>query len=148
KKAFGSTKSGIAPFYSDKYSKTGIQIADLYHKEILESRVRQVLEYKNFLFKHYYNKPIIEKSLIIEKLGIWADKIKDMVIDSHSYIKGLMKNGKNLLMEGQLGALKDPDNGIFPWVTSSSPLAGFASVGAGIGANRIDEVVAVTKAYS
>lgn len=148
KKAFGSTKSGIAPFYVDKYNKVGIQVADLFEPKIFTKKVREVLEFKNFLFKNYYNKPVIDPEQIIEKAAIWKEKINDMVIDSHEYIQNMMHKGKEILLEGQLGALKDPDNGIFPWVTSSSPLAGFASVGTGIPCNRINNVIAVTKAYS
>lgn len=148
KKAFGSTKSGIAPFYADKYNKTGIQIADLFEPDVFAGKIRQALEFKNFLFESFYNKPAVDPNQLIEKAAVWKEKIKDMVIDSHKYTQDLLDKGKSILLEGQLGALKDPDNGIFPWVTSSSPLAGFASVGAGIPCNRIDDVIAVTKAYS
>lgn len=147
-KAFGSTKSGIAPFYADKYNKTGIQVADLLDPGTFASKVRDVLEFKNFLFKNYYNKPVFDSEQLIEKAAIWREKIEGLVIDSHEYIIGMMREGKNILLEGQLGALRDPDNGIFPWVTSSSPLAGFAGVGAGIPFNRVTDVIAVTKAYS
>lgn len=148
KNQFGSTKSGIAPFFSDKYAKIGIQVSDLYDEETLKSKLANILEVKNVLLKYLYNKPKIEIDDFLPVLLSDAEKIKPLVCDTTAYLNTAIKNGKNILLEGQLGALRDPDHGIYPYSTSSSTLAGFASVGAGIPPYYIKNVTAVVKAYS
>lgn len=144
---FGSTLSGIAPFYSDKYYKTGIQVNDLYYPEILKEKIYGICQVKNVLFEHLYNsKPLNPESIYDEMLEL-GDKIKGMVCDTTTLLNQA-RNEKNILLEGQLGALKDPDLGIYPFSTSSSPLAGFAAVGAGIPPYEINNIIAVIKAYS
>jgi len=145
---FGSTKSGIAPFYSDKYAKVGIQVWELYHNDKLEEKVKYYCEKLNIILKHLYNKPEVDYKEIYKTLNNYAEQIKCYVADTSTYLHNAIKEGKNILLEGQLGALKDTDHGIYPYVTSSSTLAGFAAVGAGIPPYEIKEIIAITKAYS
>ncbi|MBN2736390.1 MAG: adenylosuccinate synthase [Spirochaetales bacterium] len=145
---FGSTKSGIAPFYADKYLKVGVQIADLYHEKRLVARLEQALELKNVLLSCLYNKPTIEAAKLADDLMALGEKIRPFVCDSLVLVHDALKAGKNILLEGQLGALRDPDYGIYPFSTSSSTLAGFGAVGAGIPPREIKNIIAVTKAYS
>lgn len=145
---YGSTKSGIAPFYSDKYLKIGVQVADLFDEGRLRDRVERSLTVKNLLFAHLYQKPIMSLEQIVPDLMAAGDKIKPYVCDTSTLLHNALKDQKKILVEGQLGALRDPDHGIYPYPTSSSTLAGFASVGAGIPPHAITQVVAVTKAYS
>lgn len=147
-RSFGSTKSGIAPFYSDKYYKNGIQVCDLYTPEILKEKICNICEVKNVLLEHLYNAAPLNPNSIFEDLLSQGDKIRDMVCDTTTLLNKAIKQCKNLLLEGQLGALKDPDLGIYPFTTSSSPLAGFGSVGAGIPPYEIRKIIAVIKAYS
>lgn len=147
--SFGSTKSGIAPFYSDKYAKVGFQISELYgDPEELRARISRVLEIKNVLFKHLYHQPELTVDEVFDKLMEYKELIAPYVIDSFDYLNKAVKEGKNILLEGQLGALKDPDFGIYPMVTSSSTLAGFGAVGAGVPPYEIKDIIAVVKAYS
>ncbi|WP_250277716.1 adenylosuccinate synthase [[Clostridium] colinum] len=145
---FGSTKSGIAPFYADKFSKVGLQVWELYEKDSLKDKLKHMYEKINIQFKYLYNKPEIDYLEIYEKLLKYADMIKENVKDTSTYLRNAIKEGKNILLEGQLGALKDTDHGIYPYVTSSSTLAGYASVGAGIPPHTIKEITVITKAYS
>lgn len=145
---FGSTKQGIAPFYADKYLKLGVQVADLYDLPRLQERIEQALAAKNVLFSHLYQKPTITVDAIIAKIQPDAAAIAPYVCDTLPLLHEGLTAGKQLLLEGQLGALRDPDHGIYPYPTSSSPLAGFASVGAGIPPHQITRIIAVTKAYS
>ena len=145
---YGSTKSGIAPFYSDKYLKIGVQVADLFDEGRLRDRVERSLTAKNLLFEHLYQKPIMSLEQIVPDLMAAGDKIKPYVCDTSTLLYNALKDEKEILVEGQLGALRDPDHGIYPYPTSSSTLAGFASVGSGIPPHAITQVVAVTKAYS
>ena len=145
---YGSTKSGIAPFYSDKYLKIGVQVTDLFDEGRLRDRVERSLTAKNLLFEHLYQKPIMSLEQIVPDLMAAGDKIKPYVCDTSTLLHNALKDQKEILVEGQLGALRDPDHGIYPYPTSSSTLAGFASVGAGIPPHAITQVVAVTKAYS
>lgn len=147
-KKFGSTKSGIAPFFADKYSKVGIQVWELYHKERLKDRLKGMYDKINVQFKYLYNKPEIDYNEVYETLLGYADTIKDNVADTAAILRKAVKEGKNILLEGQLGALKDTDHGIYPYVTSSSTLAGYAAVGAGIPPYAIENVTVITKAYS
>ena len=145
---FGSTKSGIAPFYADKYMKIGVQVSDLYDEERLTNRVSTALEKKNVYLKHLYNKPPLKPGDLIPSLLEAGIKIKPFLADTDALLQQAVREDKSILLEGQLGALRDPDHGIYPYPTSSSTLAGFASVGAGIPPYSIRRIIAVTKAYS
>lgn len=149
KNSFGSTKSGIAPFYSDKYAKMGIQVCDLYYPERLRKRVDLILDYKNRVFNGLYNKfTELNAAVLTDQLIKWGKQIKPYVKNLSIFLNEEIKKKHNILLEGQLGSLKDPDFGIYPMVTSSHTIAGFGCVGAGIGPTKIDNVIAVTKAYS
>ena len=145
---FGSTKAGIAPFYADKYAKIGIQVGDLYDESRLRERLAGALEIKNVLFEHLYGQPPLQVEPLVTELRDQAEAIRPLVCDTTALLHDALRDGKRLLLEGQLGALRDPDHGIYPFSTSSSPLAGFASVGAGVPPHAITEVIAVVKAYS
>jgi len=145
---FGSTKKGIAPFYADKYYKVGVQVADLFDEDRLRARLEASLAVKNVLFEHLYHKPTIQVDDIVPVLMQDGQRVKSLVCDTTALLHEALAKGKRILVEGQLGALRDPDHGIYPYPTSSSPLAGFASVGAGVPPYAITRIVAVTKAYS
>ncbi|WP_053958987.1 adenylosuccinate synthase [Sulfobacillus thermosulfidooxidans] len=145
---FGSTRSGIAPFYADKFLKIGVQVADLFFKDRLRQRIERNLALKNFLLPTAYQLPIQDPLEITEIVSHYADVIAPFVCDTTLLLHDALKNNQGILLEGQLGALRDPDHGIYPFTTSSSPLAGFASVGAGIPPYAIRRIIAVTKAYS
>lgn len=145
---FGSTKSGIAPFYSDKYAKIGLQVSELYDKDLLRARVAHALEIKNVLLEHLYHKPALKVDDLVEELSVQAEIIKPYVTDTTRLFADALKAGKSILLEGQLGSLRDPDHGIYPYSTSSSTIAGYAAIGAGLPPYAITEVLAVTKAYS
>lgn len=147
-KQFGSTKSGIAPFYADKYYKIGIQVCDLYYPEILKEKIYSILEVKNLWLTTLYGAPPVDPDQVYVELIKLGEKIAPLVCDTTGFLQKSLKEGKKVLLEGQLGALKDPDHGIYPYTTSSSPLAGFAAVGAGIPPYEIKEIIAVVKAYS
>ena len=147
-KAFGSTKSGIAPFYSDKYAKIGFQVGELFEKEALKEKIERVLEIKNALIVHLYKKEPLDANALYEEVSKWADIVAPYVCNTQSYLHNAIKSGKKILLEGQLGSMKDPDLGIYPMVTSSSTLAGYGAVGAGIPPYEIKDVVTVVKAYS
>jgi adenylosuccinate synthase len=148
KDQFGSTQKGIAPFYADKYMKLGVQVADLDDRDRLQNRIERSLTVKNILLKNLYRKPVISADELADELFDLARRIWPFVCDTTSVLHQALKKNKRILLEGQLGALRDPDHGIYPFSTSSSPLAGFASVGAGIPPHAINNVIAVTKAYS
>ena len=148
KASFGSTKSGIAPFYSDKYAKIGYQVSELFDDELLKEKVARTCESKNVLLEHLYHKPLIDPDDLLETLHTYRDMIAPYVCDVSSYLWNALKEGKTILLEGQLGTLKDPDHGIYPMVTSSSTLAAYGAIGAGIPAQSIEQVVTVCKAYS
>jgi len=146
--SFGSTKSGIAPFYSDKYSKIGFQVCELYDPERLMERLTAYCEYKSLILQAVYHKDPLDPKAIFDYLMSFADRLKPMVTDTAKYINQAIAQGKTVLMEGQLGALRDVDHGIYPFTTSSSPLAGFSPVGAGISPCAISNVITIVKAYS
>jgi adenylosuccinate synthase len=147
-KQFGSTKSGIAPFYSDKYAKNGIQVCDLFDSARLRERIESILPVKNILLKELYHKPQLDAEELYETLLSYKEMIAPYVADTFRYVYDAVENGKNILLEGQLGSLKDPDFGIYPFTTSSHTLAGFGAVGAGVPARKIEKVTTVVKAYS
>lgn len=147
-KSFGSTKSGIAPFYSDKYAKIGFQVSELFDEELLKEKVVRVAEAKNVLLEHLYHKPLIDTEELLETLHEYRNMVEPYVCDVSSYLDKAIKEGKTILLEGQLGTLKDPDHGIYPMVTSSSTLAAYGAIGAGIPPYEIRQIVTVCKAYS
>ncbi len=148
-KSFGSTKSGIAPFYSDKYAKIGFQVSELFMDEQeLKDKIQRVLTQKNVLIQHLYHAPEVKVDDIYEELMEYRRMIEPYVCDVSSYLNKALKEGKNILLEGQLGTLKDPDHGIYPMVTSSSTLAAYGAIGAGIPPYEIKQIIAVCKAYS
>ncbi len=147
-KAFGSTKSGIAPFYSDKYAKIGFQVSELFDEDTLAEKVERVCEQKNIVLEHMYHKPAIDPKELLETLHEYRDIVEPYVCDVAVYLRQAIKDGKNILLEGQLGTLKDPDFGIYPMVTSSSTLAAYGAIGAGIPPYEITDIVTVVKAYS
>jgi adenylosuccinate synthase len=145
---FGSTKSGIAPFYSDKYAKIGFQVSELYDEQLLKEKLENVLALKNVLLENLYKKPVLQVEELFGQLIEWREAIDPYVADTVSYLSEAVKAGKVILLEGQLGSLKDPDFGIYPFTTSSSTLAGYGAVGAGLPPYEIKDIIAVTKAYS
>ena len=147
-KAFGSTKSGIAPFFSDKYAKIGFQVSELFDEATLKEKIERVLEIKNALLVNLYHKDPIKADELLAEMLEQGKLIKPFVTNTNAYIYDALKEGKNILLEGQLGPMKDPDMGIYPMVTSSSTLAGYGCVGAGIPPYEIKKIVVVTKAYS
>lgn len=148
KKAFGSTKSGIAPFYGDKYLKIGIQVCQIYDEKLLRARLENAIDLKNAMLEKLYHQPPVDLEALVQKVLDWAEAIKPMVCDTTLYLYKALKEGKSVLLEGQLGTLRDPDHGIFPYTTSSSPLAGFGTVGAGVPPTQMTDIICVTKAYS
>ena len=147
-KAFGSTKSGIAPFFSDKYAKIGFQVSELFEEESLKEKINRVLEIKNALLVNLYHKDPIDPDALLAEMLEQGRLIKPFVANTQAYLYDAIKEGKKILLEGQLGTMKDPDMGIYPMVTSSSTLAGYGCVGAGIPPYEIKQIYAVTKAYS
>lgn len=147
-KSFGSTKSGIAPFYSDKYAKIGFQVSELFDEDLLREKAYRVCELKNVLLEHLYHKPLLDPEEIIKELLSCRDMIAPYVCDTSAYLHEAIKEGRNILLEGQLGSLKDPDHGIYPMVTSSSTLAAYGAIGAGIPPYEIKDITTVVKAYS
>jgi len=145
---FGSTQCGIAPFYADKYVKLGVQVADLYHERRLRERIGRSLEMRNVVIEHLYGKPRIAVDPLVTELLEAGRQVRPFVCDTTVLLQEAVSQGRRILLEGQLGALRDPDHGIYPYSTSSSPLAGFAAVGAGLPPFVIQSIAAVTKAYS
>ena len=147
-KSFGSTKSGIAPFYSDKYAKIGFQVSELYDEELLKEKVERVCQQKNVLLEHLYHKPLLNPEELYQELLEYRQMVDPYVCDTSAYLYNANKEGKKILLEGQLGSLKDPDHGIYPMVTSSSTLAAYGALGAGIPPYEIKKITTVVKAYS
>lgn len=148
-KSFGSTKSGIAPFYSDKYAKVGFQVSELFEEEsVLKEKLERVCVQKNVILEHLYHKPVMDVNELYNTLMEYKEMVEPFVCDTHQFLYEALKEGKNILLEGQLGSLKDPDFGIYPMVTSSSTLAGYGAIGAGIPPYEIQNIVVVVKAYS
>ena len=147
-KSFGSTKSGIAPFYSDKYAKTGFQVSELFDEVLLKEKVKRVAEQKNVILEHLYHKPLLRPEELFQELMEYKEKVAPFVCDVSLFLYQALKEGKNILLEGQLGSLKDPDHGIYPMVTSSSTLAAYGAIGAGIPPYEIKQIITVCKAYS
>ena len=146
--AFGSTKSGIAPFYSDKYAKIGIQVADLWHEDRLRNQIKHICDLKNVLLEHLYHKPALDPEALFEELMGYKKILEPYVGNAVTFVHQALKEGKQVLLEGQLGSMKDPNLGICPMTTSSHTLAGFGTVGGAVPPTAIKDVVTVTKAYS
>lgn len=148
-KSFGSTKSGIAPFYSDKYAKIGFQVSELFDtEEELKDKISRVIASKNVLLEHLYKKPLLTVDEVYNTLMEYKTMVEPYVCDVSAFLYEAIKEGKNILLEGQLGSLKDPDHGIYPMVTSSSTLAAYGAIGAGIPPYEIKQIITVVKAYS
>ena len=147
-KSFGSTKSGIAPFYSDKFAKIGIQVSELFDEEVIREKIQRVCDLKNVLLEHLYHQPLLNPDELLETCHQYRDMIAPYVCDVSAYLQDALKEGKTILLEGQLGSLKDPDHGIYPMVTSSSTLAAYGAIGAGIPPYEIKDIITVVKAYS
>ena len=148
-KSFGSTKSGIAPFYSDKYAKIGFQVSELFADEAyLRDKIANVCVQKNILLENLYHKPALDPDKLYEELMEYKEMVAPYVCDVSAYLWDAIRAGKNILLEGQLGSMKDPDHGIYPMVTSSSTLAAYGAIGAGIPPYEIRQIIAVCKAYS
>lgn len=148
-KSFGSTRSGIAPFYSDKYAKIGFQVSELFMEESeLKEKIERVILQKNVILEHLYHAPALQAGEIYEELMGYKKMVEPYVCDVSAYLWTAVQEGKNILLEGQLGTLKDPDHGIYPMVTSSSTLAAYGAIGAGIPPYEIRQIITVCKAYS
>ena len=147
-KSFGSTKSGIAPFYSDKYAKVGVQVSELFDEEALREKIEGICVQKNVILEHLYHKPALNVDELMKTLSEYRDMVAPYVCDVSAYLYEARQQGKRILLEGQLGSLKDPDHGIYPMVTSSSTLAAYGAIGAGIPPYEIGRIVTVVKAYS
>ena len=147
-KSFGSTKSGIAPFYSDKYAKIGFQVNELFDEDRLKEKLVSVCETKNVLLEHLYHKPLLNVDELFAELMEYKKMVAPYVCDVSLYLNNALKEGKEILLEGQLGTLKDPDHGIYPMVTSSSTLAAYGAIGAGVPPYEIQKIIVVSKAYS
>ncbi len=148
-KSFGSTKSGIAPFYSDKYAKIGFQVSELFADETyLRDKIANVCVQKNILLENLYHKPALDPDKLYEELMEYKEMVAPYVCDVSAYLWDAIRAGKNILLEGQLGSMKDPDHGIYPMVTSSSTLAAYGAIGAGIPPYEIRQIISVCKAYS
>ncbi len=148
KNSFGSTKSGIAPCYADRYAKIGFQVNELFNDETLKAKIKNVAEQKNILLKHLYNKPLIDEVELYNEMVAQREMVRPFVYNTSKFLNDAVKENKTILLEGQLGALRDIDLGIYPMVTSSSTLAGFGASGAGVPPYEIKQIYAVAKAYS
>lgn len=148
KNSFGSTKSGIAPFYSDKYAKIGFQVSELFDNNNLKEKAERICESKNVILEHLYNKPALKPEDIMNELMEYKEMVAPYVCDCSKYLWDATQEGKEILLEGQLGSLKDPDHGIYPMVTSSSTLAAYGAIGAGVPPYEIKKIITVCKAYS
>jgi len=147
-KSYGSTKSGIAPFFSDKFAKIGLQVNELFDEDVLTDRLHKVVEIKNAILRELYHQPKLKYEDLLEEMHRQRDLIAPYLADTSKFLREALKEGKTVLLEGQLGTMKDPDHGIYPMVTSSSTLAAYGAVGAGIPPYEIKDIIAVTKAYS
>ena len=146
--SYGSTKSGIAPFYSDKFAKIGFQVSELFDEETLKAKVKKICLMKNVLMEHLYHKPLLKEEDVLAELEEYREALRPYVADTSAFLNQCLKEGKTILLEGQLGTLKDPDHGIYPMVTSSSTLAGYGAIGAGVPPYEIKQIITVCKAYS
>ena len=147
-KKYGSTKQGIAPFYSDKYQKKTILAGELLYPEHLKAHLQDLLEWKNLTLTGVYGAPAVTMEELQQWLDNYCEKIKPFICDTGAFLAQAQKEGKKILFEAQLGALRDLDYGIYPYTTSSNAIAAYAPVGSGLPSVKLDEVVGVVKAYS
>ena len=147
-KKYGSTKQGIAPFYSDKYQKKTVMAGELFYPDKLRDHLKELMDWKNLILTAVYGAEPYTMEMLEKWLEEYCSKIKPFVCDTGTYLREAQKNGKSILFEAQLGALRDLDYGIYPYTSSSTTLASFAGTGAGAPYIRPDEVIGVVKAYS
>ena len=147
-KKYGSTKQGIAPFYSDKYQKKTVLAGELFYPEELRSHLADLMEWKNLTLKEVYGAEPYTMEMIDKWLEEACEKVKPYVCDTGAFLKEAQRAGKSILFEAQLGSLRDLDYGIHPYTTSSNTIAAFAPVGSGLPSAKLDEIVGVVKAYS
>jgi adenylosuccinate synthase len=147
-KKYGSTKQGIAPFYSDKYQKKTVLAGELFHPEELRAHLRDLMEWKDLTLTRVYGAAPYSMETLEAWLAEYADRIKPFVCDTSAFLRQAQKEGKNILFEAQLGALRDLDFGIYPYTTSSNTTAAYAPIGSGLPSLRLTDVVGVVKAYS
>lgn len=147
-KKYGSTKQGIAPFYSDKYQKKTILAGDLFYPERMEAHLQDLMEWKNLTITKVYDAKPYTMDMLHAWIQEYCEKIKPYICDTGAYLKQAQAEGKNILFEAQLGALRDLDYGIYPYTTSSNTIAAYAPIGSGLPSAKIDDVVGVVKAYS
>ena len=147
-KKYGSTKQGIAPFYSDKYQKKTILAGELLYPDIVEQHMEELLEWKNLTISGVYGAEAFTESELRKWLKNFGGKIKPFICDTGAFLRSAEAAGKSLLFEAQLGALRDLDYGIYPYTTSSNAIAAYAPIGSGLTSLKLDEVIGVVKAYS
>ncbi len=145
---YGSTKQGIAPFYSDKYQKKTVLAGELLYPQRLQAHLAELLEWKNLTLMGVYGAEPTKVEELEEWLTESCEKIRPYVCDTHAFLENAQQQGKRILFEAQLGALRDLDYGIYPYTTSSNTLASYAPVGSGLPSAKVDDVVGVVKAYS
>ncbi|HBG31430.1 MAG TPA: adenylosuccinate synthase [Gammaproteobacteria bacterium] len=146
--AIGTTGRGIGPAYEDKVARRGVRVGDLFHRERLAAKLGELLDYHNFVLRHYYKTDVVDFQEILESLLIVAETLKPMVIDVSAQISRLHQDGQNVLFEGAQGALLDVDMGTYPYVTSSNTTAGGAATGSGVGPASFDDILGIVKAYT
>lgn len=147
-KKFGSTRRGIAPVYADKYMKKSFRMGDLLHPELLAERMKDIVEWKNLTVEKGYGHEPISADEMVKWLETYGFPFKDYICDTTKYLDEAARAGKNIMFEAQLGALRDIDFGIFPYTSSSSTIAGYSTLGAGIPQHKLDECLGIIKAYS
>ena len=147
-KKYGSTRQGIAPFYSDKYQKKTVMAGELLHPEYLKNHLQDILEWKNLILTGVYGAKPHTMDDLMEWVENFAEKIRPYVCDTGAFLRKAQSEGKSILFEAQLGALRDLDYGIYPFTTSSNSIAAYAPVGSGLPSAKLDKIVGVVKAYS
>lgn len=147
-KKYGSTKQGIAPFYSDKYQKKTVLAGELFYPEHLRQHIADIMEWKNLILHNVYGAEPYTLERIMGWIEEYGNRIKPYICDTGAFLKNAEKEGKKILFEAQLGSLRDLDYGIHPYTTSSNTLAAYAPVGSGLPSAKIDRIVGVVKAYS
>ena len=147
-KKYGSTKQGIAPFYSDKYGKKTILAGELFYPEELKAHLADLMEWKNLTLTKVYGAPGYTMEMLEKWINGACEKIKPYITDTSAFLKEAQESGKNILFEAQLGSLRDLDYGIYPYTTSSNTMAAYAPIGSGLPSAKVDDVIGVVKAYS
>ncbi len=147
-KKFGSTRRGIAPVYGDKYMKKAIRMGELFNKEMLRERLNDILDWKNLTIYNVYNGEKLTLDAMMEYLETYGNKLLPHICDTGLYLNNMAKNGKKIMFEAQLGALRDIDFGIYPYTSSSNAIASYAPIGAGVPNLKLDLSIGIMKAYS